>query len=196
MSPKMLCILLLLLGSGLRGQEVTLLGPRFDYTITGETFHSAAGIDLEGMFGQRFSVNYSALYGPIGTDQYYFYAGGGQALGVYLIKKAISEGNGLALGITLGIFSFVMPESIAYRIPLSSKSQLGLFLAPYGYELIKNKVTDEEVERTSYELGLRYYLTATNWMYIIPRIGMKGFYGERALGGSFGVSLMFKVDKD
>ena len=193
---KTLSILLLLVGSGLCGQEVTLLGPQFDYTYVGETYHPGAGINLEGMFGKRLSINYAVLYGPAGTDRYYFYAGGGQALGVYLIDKAISEGSGIALGITLGIFSFILPESIALRVPLSNRSQLGIFLAPYGYELVRNKTTDEEDERISYEMGLRYYLTTGDWMYIIPRIGIKGFYGERSIGASFGVSIMFRVKKE
>ena len=196
MRVKTLSILLVLLGLVLRAQEVTLLGPQFDYTYTGETFHSGGGINLEGMFGKRISINYSVLYGPTGSDQYYFYAGGGQALGVYLINRAISERKDVGLGITLGIFSFVLPESIALRVSLTNTSQLGMFLAPYGYELIKNTALDEADERTSYELGLRYYLAAGDWMYIIPRIGMKGFYGERSLGATFGVSVMFRVKKE
>lgn len=196
MQAKLVLLLVALTIGSLRAQEATLIGPQFDYTYTGEAFHSAGGINVEGMFGKRLSVNYAALYGPIGPKQYYFYTGGGQALGVYLIKKSIEDRNGLALAIPLGIFSFILPESFAYRIPLSNDSQLGFFLAPYGYELINNELTEEREERTSYELGLRYYLAAGNWLYIIPRVGMKGFYGERPLGGSVGVSFMIRVNKD
>ncbi len=196
MRINLLCILLFLIASGLRGQEVTLLGPQFDYTYAGETYHPGVGIDVEGMFGKRLSLNYSALYGPIAIDRYYFYAGGGQALGVYLINKSIEERSGIALGITLGILSFIIPESLTLRIAVSNTSQVGIFLAPYGYELIKNTATVEADERTSYELGLKYYLSATDWLYFIPRIGMKGFYGERSLGASFGVSVLFKVKEE
>lgn len=196
MRVKTLSILLFLILSGLKGQEVTLLGPQFDYTFSGDTYRPAAGINLEGMFGKRLSINYTVLYSPIGSDRYYFYSGGGQALGVYLINKAIEERSGIALGVTLGIFSFVLPESIALRFPVTHNSQVGIYLAPYGYELIKNKATDEEDESTSYALGLRYYLAVSDWMYIVPRIGMKGFYGERSLGATFGVTLMFRVKKE
>ena len=191
-----LCILLVLLGSSMRGQDATYLGPRFDHTYTGETYRSAVGLNLEGMFGKSLSINYAVLYGPISGDSYYLYSGGGQALGVYLIDKAIEERSGIALGITLGILSFIIPERITLRVPVSNTSQVGIYAAPYGYQLIKNTNTNEADERTSYEFGLRYYLAATDWMYVIPRIGIKGFYNERSLGASFGVSVMFRVKEE
>lgn len=193
MQLKVMFFLLIFVVSGIRSQEVTLLGPQLDFSFADSTYRPAMGINLEGMLGRRLSFSYSVLYGPIGSDRYYFYTGGGQALGVYLISEAIDKRSGLSIAIPLGILSFILPESVAFRVPLSDKSQLGIFLAPYGYELLENKATDEKGERTSYEMGLRYYMTPNNWMYIVPRIGMKGYYGERLLVGSFGVSIMFKV---
>jgi len=193
MQLRVVFFLLLFMVSGIRSQEVTLLGPQLDYSFMDKTYRPAVGLNLEGMIGRRFSLNYAVLYGPISSDRYYFYTGGGQALGVYLISEAVDKRSGLSLAIPLSILSFVLPESLAYRVPLSNKSQIGIFLAPFGYEIIENKTTDEKDERTSYEMGLRYYLSANNWMYIIPRVGMKGYYGQRLLGASFGVSVMFKV---
>lgn len=196
MQPKLVVPFLFLIVFGLRAQERAFLGPQFVYTFTGEKFHAAGGIQLEGMFWKHLSLNYAALYAPTGPDQYYFYAGGGQALGVYLIRKAFKERSGLDLAIPLGMLSFVLPESIAYRTPVTDDVQIGIFLAPYGYEVLKNKATDTEVERTSYALGLRVYLPVRHWMVFVPRVGMKGFYGSRALGGTFGLSFLFKVNKD
>lgn len=173
-------------------QEQGFYGLKGAYTFTGETYQAAAGLGIEGMFGRRLSVNFSVLYGPINADQYYFSTGGGQALGVYLIKKGFENTSDLALALPLGIMSFVIPESIAYRIALRERSQLAIYLAPFGYEVIRNKSTEMSVERTSYELGLRFYLQASTWIYIVPQIGMKGFYEDRALGATYGLSILLK----
>ena len=196
MRSIVLCFMFLLAVAGLQAQERALLGLQFDYTYFDEEYHPSAGIELEGSFGRYFSLSYSVLYGPSGSDQYYFYTGGGQALGVYLIDKAIREGNGLALAIPLGMASFVLPESIAFRVPLSAKSEIAFFLAPYGYELIGSGITDERERKTSLELGIRYYWAVNQWMVLIPRIGAKAFYGEEKTGGALGVALMFRMDKE
>jgi len=188
--------LLLLAAPALQAQEPAYLGLQVDYTFTGDGYQPTAGINLEGSFGKYISLNYSVLYGPIDANQYYFYTGGGQALGVHLIEEVISEGNGLALAIPLGIASFVLPESIAFRIRLSGKSQVALFLAPYGYELIKNTSTDERERKTSIEIGLRYYWAVNDWIVLVPRIGAKAFYGEEETGAAFGIAVMFNVDKN
>ena len=165
------------------------------YTYTGSTYQEAAGITIEGMFGKRLSVNFTVLYGPVSPDQYYFYTGGGQALGVYLIKKGFENTGDLALALPLGIMSFVLPESITYRIPVGDRSQLGIYLMPFGYEVIRNTATESSQEKTSYELGLRYYYQANNWIYLMPRIGMKGFYGERPLGATYSLTILLKGKK-
>lgn len=188
-------ILLFLFAFGLKGQDNGFYGLQFSHSFTGDTYHSAAGLGIEGMFGQHFSINFSVLYGPISSEEYYFHTGGGQALGVYLIKKGFENTSDLALALPLGIMSFVVPESVAYRIPLTQKSQLGIYLAPFGYEVIRNTATQLSIEKTTYELGMRFYFKANDWIYIVPRIGMKGFYGERALGVTYGLNVMLKGKK-
>ena len=192
MRAALLCLLLLFFGLVLQGQENGFYGLQFGHTFTGETYHQAAGLGIEGMFGTKFSVNFSVLYGPISSEEYYFYAGGGQALGVYLIKKGFENTSDLALALPLGIMSFVVPESVAYRIPLTQKSQLGIYLSPFGYEVLRNTATKSSIEKTTYELGLRFYFQANRWIYIVPRIGMKGFYEDRALGTTVGLSVLLR----
>lgn len=188
-------LLLFLLAFGLNAQEKGFYGLQGVYTYTGDVYQTAGGITIEGMFGKRFSANFTVLYGTVNSDQYYFYTGGGQALGVYLIKKGFENTSDLALALPLGLMSFVVPESIAYRIPVTNRSQLAIYLAPFGFELLRNTTAQTSVERTSYEMGLRFYLQANHWIYIVPRIGMKGFYGERALGANYGLSVMLKGKK-
>ncbi|MGI9547781.1 MAG: hypothetical protein ACR2MM_11115 [Flavobacteriaceae bacterium] len=188
-------LLLFLLALSLNAQENGYYGLQGVYAFTGDTYHPAGGISMEGMFGKRLSVTFSVLYGPIDADQYYFYTGGGQALGVYLIKKGFENTSDLVYALPLGLISFVIPESIAYRIPIADSSQLAIYLAPFSYEVIRNTAAETSVEQTSYELGLRYYFEANHWIYIVPRIGMKGFYGERALGANYGLSVLLKAKK-
>ena len=195
MKSILLGLLLLLASLDLYAQKPAFLGLQVDYTFTGEGHQPAAGINLEAYLGKHFSINYSVLYGPIDSDQYYFYTGGGQALGVHLIGNAFGENGGGALGISLGVFSFVLPESIAFRVRLINKFQVAVFYAPYGYELIKNTKNEERDQRVSYELGLRFYLDIKDWMQLVPRIGVKQMYGEQEYGGAYGVALMFNVDK-
>ena len=192
MKKLIVYLLFLFLVFGVQAQEKGFFGIKSVYTFTGETYQAAGGLGIEGMFGERLSVNFTVLYGPIDSDQYYFATGGGQALGVYLIKKGFENTSDLALALPLGIMSFVLPESLAYRIYLADRSQLAIYLAPFGYEVIRNTLTETSVERTSYELGMRYYLKANHWISIVPQIGMKGFYGERALGASYGISILLK----
>ena len=181
--------------SNSNAQEAGYYGLQAQYSFTGDTYTPSGGLSVEGMFGKRLSINFSVLYGPISSEEYYFYTGGGQALGVYLIKKGIENTNDLALGLPLGILSFVVPESIAYRIPISDTAQLGISLAPFGYEVIRNTASETSIERTTYELGLRYYISANNWIRFVPRIGMKGFYGEKALGVTYGLNILLKGKK-
>ena len=169
------------------------MGAQYDYSFTGKGFHSGLGINIEGWFGDHLSLNYSFLYNPGQSDEYYLYTGGGQAAGVYLIKKAIKSRNGLALAVSVGIISFVLPESIGYRFQLAPKSQLGLYLSPYGFEFVKNRDTGEEDHNISYEFGTRYYFAANHWIHIVPHVGLKSIYGDDDRGVSFGLSLMFKV---
>ncbi len=188
-------IFLLLMLCETNAQENGYYGLQFNYTFTGESFQSAGGLNIEGMFGKRLSVNFQVLYGQVSAEEYYFYAGGGQALGVYLIRKGFENRSDLSLALPLGIMSFVVPESVAYRIPLSDKNQLAIYVSPFGYEVIRNTATEVSVERISYELGLRWYIEANHWIYIVPRIGMKGFYEERPLGASYGLTVMLKGKK-
>ena len=176
-------------------QQDGYYGLQAQYSFTGDTYIPSAGLSVEGMFGKRLSINFSVLYGPVNSEEYYFYTGGGQALGVYLIKKGFENSSDLALGLPLGIMSFIVPESIAYRIPLSDAGQIGIYLAPFGYEVIRNRTTETSIERTTYELGLRYYLMANHWITIVSRIGMKGFYEERALGITYGLNVLLKGKK-
>lgn len=190
-----LIIACILLAQGLQAQETAYYSLQAQYTFTGPTYRPAVGLGIEGMFGKRLSINFSVMYGPVDSDQYYFYTGGGQALGVYLIKKGFENTSDLALGLPLGILSFVIPESLAYRIPMSETSQLAIYLAPFGYEVLRNTALESSVERTTYELGLRYYLKANHWIQIVPRVGMKGFYDDRDLGLTYGLSVLLKGKK-
>ena len=179
-----------------QGQQApALIGPQFDYSNSGNVINTGTGLNIEGWFGDHFSLNYSVLYGYTGPNEYYLYTGGGQAAGVYLIGKAIRERSGLALAIPLGIVAFILPESYGFRIPVSNKSQLGLFLAPYGFEYRKNRTSEVEDYNISFEIGCRYYLEANKWIYIVPQIGMKTIYGDDGLGLSLGLSVMFKAKK-
>ena len=173
-------------------QDTGYFGLQAAYSYTAGTYYPAGGISIEGWFGKRFGINFSAVYGPIDGDTYYFATGGGQALGVYLIKKGFENISDLALALPLGIMSFVIPESLAYRIPLGGPSQLGIYLSPFGYEVIRNTSEGLSTERTSYEFGIRYYLEANHWIIVIPRIGMKGFYNDRDLGINYGLSVMLR----
>ncbi len=186
-------MLLLWSVSGTLCQETTFLGAQFDHSYMGSDWYSGAGINLEMMFGDHFGINYSLLYNPGESDEYYFYTGGGQAASVYLIREAISEQNGLGLAISLGIISFILPESLSFRIPLARRSQLGFFLSPYGFEFVKDRTTEEEDHNISYEMGCRYYLTPNSWMYIVPQIGVKNIYGDSEPRASFGISVSFRV---
>lgn len=179
-------------GSSIKAQEVGLYGLKFQYTFIENTYQPAGGIGIEGMFGKKFSVNFSVLYGSVGPDQYYFYTGGGQALGVYLLKKGFENTGDLALALPLGLLSFVVPESAAYRMSLSKDLQLAIYLAPFGYEVIRDSLNRTSTERTSYELGLRWYLQVNDWIYLVPQIGMKGYYENRALGANYGLSVLLK----
>lgn len=188
---------MLLVGSRIQGQQgPAMVGVQFDYSYTGNGYNPGMGINIEGWFGDRLSLNYSFLYSPIGPNEYYLYSGGGQAAGIYLIKRAIRKRSGLDIGVPLGIIAFVLPESLTFRFPITPKSQLGIFFAPYGFEFVKNRATAEEDYNISYELGCRYYLKANRWIYIVPQIGVKSIYGEDELESSFGVSLMFKTKKN
>ncbi len=187
-----LYIILILFSVNSFAQETGFYGLQAAYSYTTGTYYPAGGVSIEGWFGKHFSINFSALYGPINEDAYYFSTGGGQALGVYLIKKGFENTSDLALALPLGIMSFVIPESVAYRIPLGGPSQLGLYLSPFGYELIRNTSEKISEERTSYELGIRFYLQANHWIIVVPRIGMKGFYGDRDLGINYGLSVMLR----
>jgi hypothetical protein len=181
--------------ASINAQEEGFYGLQATYSYTGGTYYPAAGVSMEAWFGKHFSVNFSAIYGPIDSDTYYFATGGGQALGVYLIKKGFENTNDLAYALPLGIMSFVIPESLAYRIPIARSLQLGLYLSPFGYEVIRNTTEELSMERTSYELGMRFYLRANHWIHVVPRIGMKGYYGDRDLGVNYGLSLMFRGKK-
>lgn len=187
-----LYIILLLFSANSDAQEMGYYGLQATYSYTAGTYYPAGGVSIEGWFGKHFIINFSALYGPIDGETYYFYTGGGQALGVYLIKKGFENTSDLALALPLGIMSFVIPESVAYRIPLGGPSQLGVYLSPFGYELIRNTSEEFSTERTSYELGIRFYLEANHWIIVVPRIGMKGFYGNRDLGVNYGLSVMLR----
>ncbi|MGB5236969.1 MAG: hypothetical protein WBN59_04990 [Flavobacteriaceae bacterium] len=81
---------------------------------------------------------------------------------------------------------------MAYRILLGGCSQRALFLAPFGYEVVRNTLEESLMARTSYELGISYYLQANYWIIVVPRIGMMGFYGDRDLSVNFGLSVMFR----
>ena len=189
--------LLSLAGLGAYSQnETTLFGVQFDRSYNEDTYNSGFGINLEGMFKKRLSVYYSFLYGPMGNDEYYLYSGGGQAASVYLFNRAISERKDIGLSIILGLFSFILPESYGYRIPVSTKSQLAFFLAPYGFEFVKNRETGEEDHNISIELGCRYYLAANKWLYFMPHIGVKKAYNDDGIGGAFGISIMFITSKN
>jgi len=193
----LIVMLLLMLGSQVQSQSTpALMGIQFDRSNIGKGFNSGTGISIEGWFGKHFSLNYSFLYQPVGPDEYYLYTGGGQAAGVYVIRKAIEERSGLALAVPLGIVAFVLPESYGFRTPIGEKSQLGLFLAPYGFEFVKDRATEEEEYDISIELGCRYYLAVNQWIYLVPQIGIKSVYGEDGTAVSYGISLMFKVDKN
>lgn len=185
-------ILFFLFALNSNAQEVGYYGLQATYSYTGGTYYPAAGVSMEAWFGKHLSINFSALYGPINSDTYYFATGGGQALGVYLIKKGFENTNDLVYALPLGIISFVIPESIAYRIPVGDSLQLGLYLSPFGYEVIRNTTEEISMERTSYELGMRFYLRANHWIYIVPRIGMKGFYTDRDLGLNYGLTILFR----
>ena len=187
-----LIIFQFLLVMSINAQEAGFYGLQTTYSYSGGTYYPTVGVSMEGWFGKHLSINFSALYGPIDSNTYYFATGGGQALGVYLINKGFENTSDLVYALPLGLISFVLPESVAYRIPLGGRSQLALFLAPYGYEVIRNTLEESSIERTSYELGIRYYLEVNHWIFLSPRIGMKGFYGERDLGVTYGFSLLLK----
>ncbi len=176
-------------------QEAGFYGLQTTYSYAGGTYYPTVGVSMEAWFGKHFSINFAALYGPIDSDTYYFATGGGQALGVYLIKKGFENTSDLAYALPLGIISFVIPESIAYRIPLGEPIQLGIYLSPFGYEVLRNTAEEVSMERTSYELGMRFYLRANHWIHVVPRVGMKGYYGERDLGINYGLSILFKGKK-
>lgn len=151
------------------------------------------GGNVEIMFGDHFSLNYSVLYVPAGDDSYYFYTGGGQAGSVYLLRKAIVTRTDLGLAIPLSLVGFFLPESFGFHVPLGTKSRLGIFISPYGFEFIKNRETDEEDHEISFEMGSKYYYLIGDWLYIIPQVGVKNIYGEEMPTVSFGASVLVKV---
>ncbi len=173
----------------------TWAGPQFDHSHSGNRYNTTPGVNFEGWFGKHLGVAYSILYVPTGSDQYYFYTGGGQAAGVYLIKEAIKEKSGLSLAIPLGMVSFILPETYIFRFPLAPKSQLAVFISPYGFEFQKNRETKEEDYNISYEYGIRYYFAPNQWTQIAPQIGYKNIYGEEEPGISLGLSVMLKIKK-
>ncbi len=193
MKHTILVICLTWFGLSSHGQEIALFGAQFDYSSAIDDYHPAFGIQLEGMLGNRINVHYNALYSPIGSDEYYFYVGGGQVVAVFLMREAIETRSGLALAIPASIISFVLPESFTYRYHLGESSQLGLFLAPYGFEYIKNDVTGEEDYEISLETGIRYYWNPSEWLYLVPQMGIKMFYDNDEVDLSFGISAMIKL---
>jgi len=195
MKALLLYLLLFLFGISAYAQESGYYGLQSTYTFTGDTYYPTAGISIEGLFGDHFSISFSALYSPVDSDTYYFSTGGGQALGVYLIKKGFENTKDLPYALPLGLMSFIIPESVAYRIPVTARSQLAIYLTPFTYEVFRNTTENFSDERGSYELGMRYYLAANHWIYIVPRVGMKGYYGDRALGLTYGLSIMLKGKK-
>jgi len=189
-------VLLLLFGPYSKAQDKTLLGLQFDYSNAVNSYHSSGGLRLEGLLGKRFSIGYTALYSPLENDEYYFYTSAGHALGVFLIRDAFERRNGFEFAIPVGIIAFILPDNYAYRISIAEKSQLAIFTAPYGFEYVKNKTTEEEDYDISYEIGLRYYLELDNWLYLTPQAAVKGSYGENVLRPSFGLSLLVKVKEE
>ncbi|GJM27467.1 MAG: hypothetical protein DHS20C17_01020 [Cyclobacteriaceae bacterium] len=187
-------ILLLAIGFDIQAQRApALLGAMLDHSHNGQAYNTSTGFNLEGWFGKHLSLNFTFLYSPTGPGQYYLYTGGGQAAGVYLIGKAVEERSGYALAVPLGIIAFVLPESYGFRVPVGNKSQIGIFLSPYGFEYMKNRNTEEEDYNLSIETGIRYYLQANRWIYLVPQVGVKSIYGEGKARVSFGLSLMFKT---
>ena len=169
------------------------MGVQFDRSSIGSGHNSAFGFNMEGWFGKHLGVNYAILYQPSSSGHYYLYTGGGQAVAVYLIRKAIDDRNGLALAIPLGIVSFVLPESVSFRFPVNDKAQLGFFLAPYGFEYMKDRDTQEENYEISIELGVRVYLTPNDWLYLVPQVGVKSSYNEGQAKASYGLSVKFRL---
>ena len=191
-----LMILLMTIGVEIQAQNApALLGVMLDHSHNGQTLNTSAGFNLEGRFGKHLSLNYAFHYTPTASGQYYLYTGGGQAAGVYLISKAIDERSGLGLAIPVGIIAFVLPESYGFRVPVGQKSQIGIFLSPYGFEYTKNRDTEEEDYDISIETGIRYYFAANRWIYLVPQVGVKSIYGAGRSKMSFGLSLMFKTKK-
>ncbi|MDN5213137.1 hypothetical protein QQ020_13805 [Fulvivirgaceae bacterium BMA12] len=190
-----LFIWLWVIGATAQGQQKELVGIQFDYAKTIDGYQPGVGPSLEAWFGDHFSVRYSFLYAPTGSNEYYLYTGGGQAAGFYLIRRAIRKRSGLDIGIPLGIIAFALPERYSFRIPLANNSQLAFFFEPYGFEFIKHTGTGEEDHEISFEIGCSYYLAAGKRIYIIPHLGIKQIYGDNNPGISFGASVMFGSGK-
>ena len=72
---------------------------------------------------------------------------------------------------------------------------MGIFLAPYGYEILRDKNSDQKIRCVSSEIGLKYYWSVSRTIVFLPRVGVKAFYGEERRGATFGATVMFRVDK-
>ncbi|MTI20098.1 hypothetical protein E1176_03625 [Fulvivirga sp. RKSG066] len=191
---RLYLMLLFLLPTGdlLAQEEPTLFGLKYNHMFSGTDFNSGYGINLEGRFGE-FSINYAVLYNQLSSDTYYLYAGGGQAASIYFFRKAIEERE--ALGIPLGIFCFLLPESVSFRIPISKPLEVGFYVAPYGFEFTKNRASEEEAFDISLEMGCRVYFQVGSWLYLMPQVGVKNLYGEDTIAVSSGFSIFVRTIK-
>lgn len=148
------------------------------------------GIQYEINASKKLSLAYSANFGYVPNQGFYFQTGAAQSLGVILLLLDDSFNDyddylGLA-----GFFCIIIPSEISYTVNEKGRTALRTYIKPLNVELFPTTSTSVyEPFDLSTEFGLKLRIQPGSFLEIVPQLGMKRFYFSKRNAFNLGVSV-------
>ena len=117
----------------------------------------------------------------------YLYTGMGQALGFLILEANAWKSDFWSMA---GFVCMVVPESVTYYFLNGSKSRLGVYASPWGFEYRNKRPSIIDEIRVSAESGLRYNSEGSK-VKIHAFLGTKVQYGSGGMSITAGAGILF-----